>query len=312
MQMSPVIAVHMTAALLAIATGPVALWARKGATQRPKLHRAFGYAWVSLMLVAATSAIFIRDYRLPNIAGYTPIHVLIPVVYFSLLGSFRALAQGNIVRHKKIMQGLYVGACLVAGGFTLLPGRYLGDLLWQSMPGHILAGTPVWVWGLLAVLVLAGLSQTRQRSAGLARVALMPLGMAGFSLYGAVSAFGASTTVLVAWLFACELAAVLVLLAKTNTEARNQARYDTDRRQFELPGSWVPMALILGIFLIKYAVGVSLNMAPALKTNPDFTLAVVLLSGLFSGIFAGRTLRLLALTRPKGKTSSSSQAIFNT
>ena len=61
MQMNPVIAVHMTAALLAVATGPVALWARRGRTQRPRLHRAFGHAWVTLMLVTAISALFIHD-----------------------------------------------------------------------------------------------------------------------------------------------------------------------------------------------------------------------------------------------------------
>ena len=35
MQMSPVIAVHMTAALLAVVTGPVALWARRGRFRPP-------------------------------------------------------------------------------------------------------------------------------------------------------------------------------------------------------------------------------------------------------------------------------------
>jgi len=83
MQLTPLIAVHMTAALCAIAIGPVALWARKGRTQRPKLHRAFGYAWVTVMIVAATSAIFIRDYGLPNMAGYTPIHLLALLTFLS-------------------------------------------------------------------------------------------------------------------------------------------------------------------------------------------------------------------------------------
>jgi uncharacterized membrane protein len=132
MQLTPLIAVHMTAALTAIALGPVALWARKGATQRPKLHRAFGYAWVTLMLTAATSAIFIRDFGLPNLAGYTPIHLLIPVTFYFLFRAFVWLAQGNIAGHRKAMQGLYIGACLVAGGFTLLPNRYLGNLVFHQ------------------------------------------------------------------------------------------------------------------------------------------------------------------------------------
>ena len=132
MQLTPLIAVHMTAALTAIVIGPVALWARKGATQRPKLHRAFGYAWVTLMLLAAISAIFIRDYDLPNIAGYTPIHLLVPVTLFGLTRAFYSLALGNIAGHRNAMQSLYIGACLVAGGFTLLPNRYLGNLVFHQ------------------------------------------------------------------------------------------------------------------------------------------------------------------------------------
>ena len=137
MQLTPLIAVHMTAALTAVAIGPIALWARKGATQRPKLHRAFGYAWVTMMLVAAVSAIFIRDYRLPNIAGYTPIHLLIPVTLHSLFYAFKSLAQGNIAGHRKAMQRLYASACLVAGAFTLLPQRYLGELIWHTWLGLV-------------------------------------------------------------------------------------------------------------------------------------------------------------------------------
>ena len=133
MQLTPVIAVHMTAALAAVVTGPVALWARRGRQQHPKLHRAFGYAWVTLMLVTAVSALFIRDHSLPNLVGYTPIHLLVPVTLAGLFGAFWKLAHGNVRGHKAVMQNLYFGACVVAGAFTLLPNRYLGHLLWSSL-----------------------------------------------------------------------------------------------------------------------------------------------------------------------------------
>jgi uncharacterized membrane protein len=133
MQMTPVIAVHMTAALLAVATGPVALWARRGREQRPRLHRAFGYAWVTLMLVAALSALFIRDFSVPNLAGYTLIHLLVPVTLSMLFLAFWMLARRNIAGHRKVMQKLYFGACVVAGAFTLLPQRYLGQLVWGTL-----------------------------------------------------------------------------------------------------------------------------------------------------------------------------------
>jgi uncharacterized membrane protein len=137
MQLTPVIAIHLTAALGALVTGPVALWARKGAAQRPRLHRAFGYAWVTLMLATAISALFIRDFRLPNVAGYTPIHLLVPVTFFGLFGAFRFLAQRNIAGHRKTMQNLYFQACVGAGVFTLLPSRYLGQLVWGQWLGLV-------------------------------------------------------------------------------------------------------------------------------------------------------------------------------
>lgn len=141
MQMSPVIAVHMTAALAALVVGPVALWARRGhaarqsATQRPRLHRAAGYAWVTLMLLTALSALFIRDFRLPNIAGYTPIHLFVPYTLGGLYLAFRRLFQGDVAGHRKNMLGLYLGACVGAGIFTLLPSRYLGELVWGQWLG---------------------------------------------------------------------------------------------------------------------------------------------------------------------------------
>jgi uncharacterized membrane protein len=132
-QLTPLVAIHMTAAIAAIATGPVALWARRSAQQHPRLHRAFGYAWVTLMLITATSAIFVSDGALPKWHGLGPIHALIGVTYYMLFLAFWYLAKGNIAGHRKTMQGLYIGACLVAGAFALLPGRYLGRVVWGSL-----------------------------------------------------------------------------------------------------------------------------------------------------------------------------------
>jgi uncharacterized membrane protein len=102
---------------------------------RPRVHRAFGCGFVTLMLGASISGMFIRDYKLPNIEGYTPIHLLIPVTLLSLWTSFSALHQGNIAVHRKTMVSLYLGACVTAGAFTLLPSRYLGQLIWGQWLG---------------------------------------------------------------------------------------------------------------------------------------------------------------------------------
>ncbi|MEW6464696.1 MAG: DUF2306 domain-containing protein [Pseudomonadota bacterium] len=133
----PVIAIHLSAALGALVTGPVALWARRQGAARPRLHRAFGYAWVTLMLITAVSALFIRDFQLPNIAGYTPIHLLIPLTLGGLFMAFRYLLRKNITGHRMAMQQLYLGACVGAGQFTLLPSRYLGQLVWGQWLGWL-------------------------------------------------------------------------------------------------------------------------------------------------------------------------------
>lgn len=133
MQLTPLLTVHITAALAALCLGPVAIWARRGRMVRPQLHRAFGYAWVTVIAITALSAIFIRAYQLPNIAGYSPIHLLIPLTFYSLYKAFQYLAQGNFMGHRKAMQSLYINTCLIAGVFTLLPNRYLGGILWSYL-----------------------------------------------------------------------------------------------------------------------------------------------------------------------------------
>lgn len=312
MSLAPEIAIHVTAALGAVVIGPVALWARKGREQRPRLHRAAGYAWVTLMLITAFSAMFIRSRHLPNIAGFSPIHLLIPIVLGMLVLAFWFLFKGNIRGHRKTMTYLYISACLVAGSFTLLPGRFLGELIWVDWLGllaphvhpipsqgasmnfpiaQIFANTPVWVWGLLVALIALGYSQTRDRSASLVRITIMPVAMTAFSLWGTVSAFGPSVAVLGIW----SVAAATLLLAVTLLFGPAQGTYDAQTRLFKLPGSWVPMLLITGIFLTKYAAGASMAMNPALKYDLAFALVLATVYGAFSGIFAGRAARLLRL-----------------
>jgi len=299
MESNPLIALHLGAALGAVVTGPVALWARLGARQRPRLHRAFGYAWVALMLATAVSALFIRDRSLPNLAGFTPIHLLVPVTLVSLVVAFRHLARGNIAAHARTMRGLYLGACLVAGAFTLLPQRLLGRLLWAKLAplAAVFQHTPSWVWGLLAALVLVGWLQSRDRTASLGAVSGLPLGMTVFGLWGTVGAFGRSPLLveaLVLWLLAA--AAVTAPLARRPAAAW----YDRATRSFDLAGSWLPMALLLAVFAVRYTVAVQLALHPLLAADRAFALPVAALYGACSGIFLGRAMQLWRLAlRPR-------------
>lgn len=129
----PVVLVHLLTAVGALLVGLVVLARRKGDAP----HRAWGWAWVLLMGSTALASAFIRDYQMPNLAGFSPIHLLSVATLVNLPLGVRAAMQGRIQVHRKTMRGLYIGGCLVAGAFTLMPGRYLGQLLWGQALGWL-------------------------------------------------------------------------------------------------------------------------------------------------------------------------------
>lgn len=158
--------------------------------------------------------------------------------------------------------------------------------------GPILRNTPIWVWGLLASLLALGASQLRDRMASLARVSLLPVAMTIFSVSGTLSALGASPHLagaIAAWLIAAAVAFAVL------APGRAAAQFDPVRRSFRLPGSVVPLLLIVGIFLVKYVVGVELAMAPRLAQDAQYALTVAALYGAFTGVFVGRSARLWRL-----------------
>ncbi len=178
-----------------------------------------------------------------------------------------------------------------------------------QMLGPIVSNTPVWVWGLLAGLLALGLSQVRDRSVGLRRVTVMPLAMIGLSLWGTVSVLSRSPQFVIG-LLAWIAAAVATLAVVASMPAPAGTRFDPAGRRFALPGSWVPLGLIVGIFLTKYAVGVDLAMQPSLAHDSHYALIVAAFYGAFSGTFAGRAARLWRLAqRPSAIRSSTTPVI---
>lgn len=160
----------------------------------------------------------------------------------------------------------------------------------------VVQNTPVWVWGLLFGLTALGLSQLRTRWMGVRRLVVMPLVMTLLSLLGTVSAFAAQPTLamaLLAW------ATGLVFTAWAGSRLLPAVLLPVDRgdRSVQVPGSALPLVLMLSIFLVKYVVGVDLAMTPTLGSQPTYTVVVGLLYGVFSGVFACRAWRLTASLR---------------
>ncbi|MCM5678166.1 DUF2306 domain-containing protein [Schlegelella sp. S2-27] len=129
----PAIVVHLFLAMAALLLGPVALTVPKGS----RWHRAAGYGWVTLMFGTALSSLFIRNFERTNVGGYTPIHMLVLLVALGIGYALWNVARGNIKRHRRLMWMVYLGACVVAGGFTLMPHRTLGQLVWHHTLGIV-------------------------------------------------------------------------------------------------------------------------------------------------------------------------------
>lgn len=119
-----VILTHTVAALAAIALGAAMFLARKGTF----LHRVAGRSWVALMLVVAFSSFWIK-----SSGNFSWIHLLSVAVPVLLAAGVYFAIRRNVVRHQRMMFGVYAIGLGVAGVFTLLPNRLLGHMLWTSL-----------------------------------------------------------------------------------------------------------------------------------------------------------------------------------
>ena len=163
----------------------------------------------------------------------------------------------------------------------------------------VLQHTPVWVWGLLALLIALGLRQRRTHDLSPARATLPPLAMLLLALAGVLGTF-ASPGALLAW-----AATAVAVAAAWTGRAAPAARWLPAEQRFRLPGSWLPLGLMMGIFATKFAVGVGLALHPELARSAGFALGISALYGVFSGSFAARA---LALHRLRGRAAQAQPA----
>ena len=124
-----IIYAHATLALLAVPFGLYILLTKKGTKQ----HRILGRIWVTFLIIVSLTAIFIQAI---NPGQYSLIHLLIPWTIGSLIYSIwniKKFKNTKIERYKFAhmysMIGVYVGALLIAGAFTLMPGRFFHEIL---------------------------------------------------------------------------------------------------------------------------------------------------------------------------------------
>ena len=149
----PQVQAHIALALVAILTGPLALFRRS----RDRIHRTAGMIWVAAMAGLAATGLMIETHMALAIGPFGPIHLLSLLVFWNLARGILFLARGQARAHGETMRGLYIQALIFAGILTFLPGRtfnraFLGD---SPEGGYLLIAA--------AVLLIIWASRSRKR-----------------------------------------------------------------------------------------------------------------------------------------------------
>jgi uncharacterized membrane protein len=115
----PAIQIHAFAAMAAFVLGIIQFAAPKGTLP----HRTMGWIWVGLMLLVSGSAFFIHEIRLWG--QWSPIHLLAIFTLVMLPIAVLHARRHSVDNHRRFMIGIFLGALVIAGGFTFLPGRIM-------------------------------------------------------------------------------------------------------------------------------------------------------------------------------------------
>ncbi|MGI4985808.1 MAG: DUF6622 family protein [Janthinobacterium lividum] len=146
----------------------------------------------------------------------------------------------------------------------------------------ILQHTPSWVWVLLAFLVFRGVKSMRGGTTKIHRLAIVPV---IFTLWGLYGLAAQPATSWLAWLSGILLGlAIGFVLARRSTITA-----DRTHGTITLPGSPVPLVLMLLVFIVKFWLGFELAMHAASPGSP-YLMVAASVSGAVAGIFAGRFL----------------------
>lgn len=111
---------HLVTVIPAFFLGIAVMLMKKGTNA----HKMLGKIWALLMMVTAISSFWLQGL----FGGIGPIHIFSVMTIVSIPRAIWAIRKGNVKVHQRAMTGPFIGLC-VAGAFSMIPGRVLGNLL---------------------------------------------------------------------------------------------------------------------------------------------------------------------------------------
>lgn len=117
--------VHLFTVVPCIILGAYGLLGKKGT----QIHRKLGRIYMVLMLFTALVTLFMPALVGPQFLNHFGwIHLFSFLTIYTVPTAYTAIRKGNVRAHQRKMVLLYIGAIIIAGGFTFAPGRYLHEL----------------------------------------------------------------------------------------------------------------------------------------------------------------------------------------
>ena len=149
----------------------------------------------------------------------------------------------------------------------------------------IILGTPGWVWGVFAYVVMVGVLSTRDRCVPLLSMFGVPVMFSILGVKGIESHYGFSSVTLAYWGTGILLG---TLLGWAHVRKAGIRVIDPKKCLLFIPGSYATLCILLGFFIVKYVRGVLFSLNPELRLLPEVMITDLILMGFFLGFLAGR------------------------
>lgn len=153
--------------------------------------------------------------------------------------------------------------------------------------GEAIAHTPLWVWPVLGLVVLLGARNLWTRERRIAVMFILPAIMLIVALTNLATSSADQTLVIPAFIFS-----FLVGIAIGWSLAPRAVVVNRTSRTVRVPGSVIPLLIVILIVILRYAMGYVYGRWPELRPDPALALEFGATGALLAGIVWGRVLWL--------------------
>lgn len=153
---------------------------------------------------------------------------------------------------------------------------------------QIIKGTPIWVWLILAYLIIKGIGLRKDGVVSVGKSFIVPSFFIIWGLWKVFTGFNyplETFLMYLLWLVIGSFSGLKMYGVKQTFYFKNNS--------FMRAGSLMPMFVILLNFLVKYSLNVLVSINPLLAQELVFNLSYGAISGFTVGLFIGGTINML-------------------